>query len=238
MHFQLADLCDTVSDFGIRKVLQNLPEGMAATYARAVQKIGQNSVKMNLAQQIFKWIACAKRPLLMAELAEAIAFGPSDASWDSTKIPDTSRLIQACGHLAVLDDDGTARFAHHTVQQFLIGLPLKDSISEFHFDLSKADVGAGEICITYLLFSDFEKQITVSRPNNLQQESNLPSPKAIVGSVISGLGTSYAIHSMLKLWAYLGFRNLESQPPAIDIARITELKKPPSPDLGDRKSVV
>jgi hypothetical protein len=134
---------------------------MAATYARAVQKIGQNPVKMNLAQQIFKWIACAKRPLLMAELAEAIAFGPSDASWDSTKIPDASRLIQACGHLAVLDDDGTARFAHHTVQQFLIGLPLKDSISEFHFDLSKADARAGEICITYLLFSDFEKQITI-----------------------------------------------------------------------------
>jgi len=207
---------------------------MAATYARAVQKIGQNSVKMNLAQQIFKWIACAKRPLLMAELAEAIAFGPSDTSWDSTKIPDASRLIQACGHLAVLDDDGTARFAHHTVQQFLIGLPLKDSISEFHFDLSKADAGAGEICITYLLFSDFEKQITISRPNNLQQENNIPSPKAIVGSVISRLGTSYAIHSMLKPWAYLGFRNLESQPPTIDIAKITKLKKPPPPDLGKK----
>jgi ankyrin repeat protein len=234
VHFQLADLCDTVSDFGIRKVLQNLPDGMAATYARAVQKIGQNPVKMNLAQQIFKWIACAKRPLLMAELAEAIAFGPSDASWDSTKIPDASRLIQACGHLAVLDDDGTARFAHHTVQQFLIGLPLKDSISEFHFDLSKADAGAGEVCITYLLFSDFEKQITISRPNNLQQENNFPSPKAIVGSVVSGLGTSYAIHSMLKLWTYLDFRNLKSQSPTIGIAKITELKKPPPPDLGKK----
>jgi hypothetical protein len=52
--------------------------------------------------------------------------------------------------------------------------------------------------------------------------------------MISGLGTSYAIHSMLKLWEYLGFRNLESQLPTIDITKTTELKKPPPPDLGKK----
>lgn len=204
---------------------------MAATYARAVQKIGRNHTKMSLVQRIFKWIACAKRPLLMEELAEAIAFKPSDLSWDEAKIPDASRLIRACGNLLVLDDDGTARFVHHTVQQFLTGLPPGGSIPEFHFAMSKADAEAGEICITYLSFSDFERQVTISRPNN-PQENNLLSPINIVGSAMSGIGITYVISGALKLWGHLRLRNAEPRLLALGFAKLVELKKPPPPDLS------
>jgi hypothetical protein len=116
--FQIADLCDATSEFEIRETLQNLPKGMAATYARILQKLRSVRTNMTLAQRIFKWTICAKRPLLITELTEAIAFGPTDRSWDAKKIPDATRSIQACGNLVVLDEDETVRLAHHSVRQF------------------------------------------------------------------------------------------------------------------------
>jgi hypothetical protein len=186
-----------------------------------------------LAQRIFKWIVCAKRPLLITELAEAIGFGPSDRSWDPTKIPDLSRLIQACGNLVVLDDR-TVRLAHHTVQQFLLEPPTKDSILEFHFQRSKANVEAGEICVTYLSFSDFETQITISRPNNLLQASKVPGPAAILDSVASPLGVRNVTSGIFKLGQYMRTGRAEQQPLTFDLAKFTELKKPPPPSLGEK----
>ena len=184
-----------------------------------------------LAQRIFKWIVCAKRPLLITELAEAIAFGPSDRSWDPTKIPDHSRLIQACGNLVVFDDDRTVRLAHHSVQQFLLEPPTKDSIPEFHFQRSEANVEAGEICVTYLSFSDFETQITISKPDNLRE---VPGPAAILDSVASPLGIRYVTSSIFKLGQYIRTGRVEQQPLTFDLAKFAKLKKPPPSSLGEK----
>ena len=184
-----------------------------------------------LAQRIFKWIVCAKRPLLITELAEAIAFAPSDRSWDPTKIPDHSRLIQACGNLVVFDDDRTVRLAHHSVQQFLLEPPTKDSIPEFHFQRSEANVEAGEICVTYLSFSDFETQITISKPDNLRE---VPGPAAILDSVASPLGIRYVTSSIFKLGQYIRTGRVEQQPLTFDLAKFAKLKKPPPPSLEEK----
>jgi ankyrin repeat protein len=204
---------------------------MAATYERALKKVGRSRSNATLAQRIFKWIVCAKRPLLITELAEAIAFAPSDRSWDPTKIPDHSRLIQACGNLVVFDDDRTVRLAHHSVQQFLLESPTKDSLPEFHFQRLKASVEAGEICVTYLSFSDFETQITISRPNNLREA---PGPAAILDSIASPLGIRYVTSSIFKLGRYMRTGRVEQQPLTFDLAKLAKLKKPPPPSLGEK----
>ena len=80
-----------------------------------------------------------------------------DASWDRTKIPAErvgKEFLQVCGNLVVFDeDDQTARLAHHTVGQFLneIKIPRVDS-----------DIQVGDICLTYLKFSDFERQLVTA----------------------------------------------------------------------------
>ena len=206
---------------------------MAETYARAIKKIGQNPTKMERVQQIFKWIASAKRPLLLAELAEAVAFDHFDKSWDSTKIPHTSRLIQNCGNLVVLDDDGTARFAHHTVQQFLIGLPSQDSVPDFHFDPGKADIEAGDICMTYLLFSDFETQITIQEP---QRTGQLPTPHGVISSIILKSGIGNSTSSISNYWQYLLPWRVK-QPTLtleLDLSRYAGLKRTPPPDVKSK----
>jgi hypothetical protein len=89
-HFQLVDLCEAASVSAIKETLRNLPRGMAETYTRVLKKIGGSRTNMALAQRVFKWIVCAKRPLLITELREAVAFGTADRSWDAEKIPEAS----------------------------------------------------------------------------------------------------------------------------------------------------
>jgi hypothetical protein len=131
--------------------------------------------KVALAQKIFQWICSAKRPLLMEELKEAIAFDSTDRFWDTGKIAtEGSQLIQACGGLVVFDrDDQTVRLVHYTVQQFLLSTPTDPSIANLHFQMPQAEFQAGELCVTYLSFSDFETQITRSSPNHALRDMQL-----------------------------------------------------------------
>jgi hypothetical protein len=52
------------------------------------------------------WVACAKRPLLVDELQEAIAFSIEDHQWSAEKIPNNmDRLFRACGNLISVDNE-------------------------------------------------------------------------------------------------------------------------------------
>jgi ankyrin repeat protein len=235
VHFQLVDLCDATSDFDIREALRNLPEGMAETYARISRKIGRSQTNITLAQRIFKWIVCARRPLLLTELGEAVAFRPTDRLWDARKIPNVSHLIQTCGNLVIFDEeDKTVRLAHHTVQQFLLGPPVKDSISEFHFQLSQADIEAGDTCVAYLSFLDFETQITTSEPKYLLLVSAMPSPAAVLDRTTSTLGLRDVTIGIFKFRQYLRSRSTKHQMLDFDLGKFVKLKKQPQQNLQEK----
>ena len=92
--FQLDDLCEAPSDAMIRQSLQNLPNGLIETYERILNKIAQNAIKSSVARKIFIWLICAQRPIGIKEAKEAVAFEPSDLSWDLEKIPDEDLMIE------------------------------------------------------------------------------------------------------------------------------------------------
>lgn len=206
VYFQLLDLCDAASELEIRKTLQNLPQGMTATYTKILEKIATNRANVFLARKMFKWIVCAKRPMVLAELTEAVAFEATDTSWNKEKVLDALRLYQAGGNLVVIDEkDDTVRLAHHTVQQFLVNLPNHQSViaAPFHFRLEEADVEAGEICVAYLSFSDFERQISTLRPGNTMPVITLPLPAAILDRTTSKLGLNYGVSRLFNFAHYL-----------------------------------
>jgi hypothetical protein len=107
---------------------------------------------------MFKWIVCAREPIHLEELREAVAFTLEDIAYDSGKLPtDLNRLIRACGNLVVADEETQViQLAHHTVQQYL----LQQDGSPFQFTIKDANVMAGEFCVAYLSFANFESQIT------------------------------------------------------------------------------
>ncbi len=103
------------------------------------------------------------------ELQEAVAFERSDTSWDSDKIPDENLMIETCRGLLIRDEeDRTVRFAHHTVQQYLLSAPAITTEDGSHFLISprsEAEAFVGQVCVTYLYFSDFETQVTLRTPD-------------------------------------------------------------------------
>jgi hypothetical protein len=114
-------------------------------------------------ERMFKWIVCARQPLQVDELREGIAFTLEDEAWSREKIPtEFTRLVRACGNLVVIDEETqTVQLAHFTVQQYL----LQPLASRFHFTIEGANNMAGEVCVAYLSFSNFEMQITKFKEN-------------------------------------------------------------------------
>ena len=107
---------------------------------------------------MFKWIVCVREPIHLEELREAVAFTLEDLAYDSGKLPtDLNRLIRACGNLVVADEETQViQLAHHTVQQYL----LQQDGSPFQFTIKDANVMAGEFCVAYLSFANFDSQVT------------------------------------------------------------------------------
>lgn len=175
VYFQLKDLCNASSDFEIRTILKNLPMGLGETYKRILIKISQSPSGARLARKMFEWATVAKRPLHIEEFKEAVAFDQSDKSWNEDKIPHEDRMFEACRGLIIKDtEDQTVRFAHHTVPQYLTE-NLSTIVDPF-FKISavEAQIFAGHTCVSYLLFSDFETQLTTA-PLNLGNQGVLQS---------------------------------------------------------------
>ncbi|KAI9856126.1 MAG: hypothetical protein M1813_009244 [Trichoglossum hirsutum] len=198
--FQIQDICAQGCDEDIRKVIEDLPKDLPETYERALARI-KSSGTAKSAQKIFRWVAAAKRPLSLEELREAIAIQPCQPSLNSEALEnDVNRLVLYCGNLIILDEEGrVVQFAHHTVKQFLLAetrIPLLDS---FHFQLQHADHDAGEVCVTYLNFNDFKRQLAKTSA----AQTRTYDPSAILRTSLSA-GLNVSTRNRLLKWVQLG----------------------------------
>ena len=150
----------------VRQTLRDLPVGLVQTYERILLKISKIPLpRQEIALRAFKWTVCSRRPMKAEELQEAVAFDGLDHSWDKDKIPDKDLMIETCRGLLVRDkEDGTVRFAHYTVQQYLLSAPAIGTRFQISHR-SEAEAFVGEVCVTYLSFSDFETQVALRTPN-------------------------------------------------------------------------
>ena len=113
-------------------------------------------------------------------------------------------------------EDGMVRFAHHTVQQFLLSDPFSAQRNDLKFSEHEAENHIGEMCLTYLLFSDFETQVQ-TRPAHIQPQQPLDVPQ---------VGPAYWIPEMLGVRAskidqplrLLGLKSTSSSPQPPDYA--------------------
>lgn len=234
MYFQLLDLCDAATEFEVRETLGRLPEGIIETYTRILKKITENRSNKILAQQTFKWIVCAKRPMHVFELAEAVAFKATDTFWNREKIPNPERLYKACGNLVVIDDeDKTVRLVHHTVQQFLLEPLQRQALEFFQICPRRGDIELGEICVAYLSFSDFETQIAISNHQSLPL-SRLPEPRKVLEHVSSQPGSSNLSSSIFQVISRVRYDKQWSKPTDFDLSKFLKLKTAPSRTLQER----
>lgn len=122
------------------------------------------------------------------------------------------------------DDDRTVRFAHHTVQQFLQSEPKNDQTNKFHFKPAEADSLAGQVCVTYLSFTDFETQVATLKPEGRIEPSDLLGSDIVsVMPKVLGIGKYlFSIPYRLLSGSY------ENQSPDVNIAKLLrpQPKKP------------
>ena len=252
LYFQIIELCDAVSDEGIREILEHLPEGLYDTYTRIFKKIAKTGSKTT-ALKTLMWMVCSRRLLRVEELQEAVAFDSHDKSWNADKIPDADRMIKSCHGLVVRDtENDNVRLAHHTIQQYLVSAQgrLPDTGSEgfeestapmervhfwpelykFRCDPKSAEVLAGTLCMTYLCFSDFSTavdRIRDDRKIDLAAAFKDRGPVSIPATL--GLGK----HFGSLPYRFFGSRN-NFKMPDIDYSKYLDVgprDRRPSPDF-------
>ncbi|KAI0111099.1 hypothetical protein GGR51DRAFT_547299 [Nemania sp. FL0031] len=194
--FQVQELCEQTCDKDIRDTIENLPEDLEETFRRVLRRILSRRYS-KLAQKVFPWIAGSARPLTLEEFREAIAIEIGQQySKPELLCHDVNTIILACENLVHVDEeDQSVRFAHESIRQFLVQQPVathspNDDIAKFYIDLEEADHFIGEICLTYINFTDFKT--TLARPS---KPIALPSPTDIA---LKTLGPRSKMASILR----------------------------------------
>ena len=126
MEFQLDAICEEASDKGIEKALERVPDNMDATYERILNTINEKPrPKRELARKTLMWIAYARRPLSIDELAYAISIEIDTKNLEDleSSTPPEEFILDACANLISVDTTYWGaryiRFVHFSVQEFL-----------------------------------------------------------------------------------------------------------------------
>ncbi|KAF4912640.1 Ankyrin repeat domain-containing protein 17 [Colletotrichum fructicola] len=193
--FLLDEICAQTCDDDIRDAVERLPKTLTETLSKALHRIIKQG-KSTIANKAFQWIAIAKRPLTLDELREAISTKVGQPSSNPGQMVNgIDRLPTWCENLVRVDEESrTAEFAHKAVHKFIVEGSSGPDYAEFHFKPEDADHHAGELCVTYLNFSDFVTTITQrSQPVKIDPTSMAHSalknswnlPKSISSAVIT-----------------------------------------------------
>jgi ankyrin repeat protein len=185
----LWDTCFTDAD--IREALANLPKDLEETYRRCVERIGNRN---RYAPKVLRWVGYASCPLHIDELREAVAFDLQDRAWSADKLPNSASLISCCANLVVVDaTDQRVRFAHSSVKQYLEQNRGSEIIA-YPANPKQGELECGELCVSYLSFSDFGLQVEKN------SHSKLPfKPPDLIAN--PALGTIGAVAS--KICGYI-----------------------------------
>ena len=178
--FQIQELCLYTRDEDILQALEDLPPDLPATYQRILSRI--TGTQAELLKPVFDWVLVARQPLTLAQLREAIAIEPCQPYTIEKRIrKDMFRAIEWSKSLLVLDDDdSTVQLTHPSVKQFFLDRSRPAILAGCSFDNTQLESLAGEVCVTYLHFSDFERTLVGRYPGGAEA-----IPKSVYSKVIA-----------------------------------------------------
>lgn len=149
----------------VSKKLQELPSNLNKVYDRILSKIDAECEE--IAKSVLRWVAVARRPLTVDELAMARALGQGE--WEKNTVPPEDLLdelkdgFKSCEPLVYVDTDkDTVNLVHQSAKDYLLGTYLqgKDGVSQYHIVTDSTNLLIFRTCWTYLSLEEF-KQGTV-----------------------------------------------------------------------------
>ena len=158
----------------LRKMVQQMPDGLEDAYNRDLQHILSLKEEKNRALSILRWALFALRPLTVRELMEALAVTVDDDSEDYPRdeLPDAwtedevhDQIRQLCGSLIEFrardeqqqPESQMVHFVHFSAREFLlraeaINLPPLGTISFSH--VGNENDSLSQICLQYLCYNE------------------------------------------------------------------------------------
>ncbi|KAJ6619665.1 hypothetical protein B0H10DRAFT_1912544, partial [Mycena sp. CBHHK59/15] len=152
-------LGNQVTDHDITCALEQLPIGLSATYCRILTEIDKLPSR-EWSRRAITWILCARRPLNVLELVNAISVDNMDelTGWDLNRVPtDAQDVIFDCKDLITCTptSKGTiAQFIHPSVQDFLLSDPTQVMPTVPHYHIFPPRTGHSLVakwCLIYLV---------------------------------------------------------------------------------------
>lgn len=134
----------------LEESLQRLPDDLDKTYDDALERIQHQDSRMRArADQVLMLISCTKRPLILAEMRQALSIREGDTFLDPRALPKTDSLISTCCGLVVVEDKSQiVRLVHYTTEEYF-----KRRLHQFRGP--EAHRYFAGILITYLSFDMF-----------------------------------------------------------------------------------
>lgn len=112
-------------------------------------------------------MACVRRPLSLEEIVQAISLSPDQHYIIPERYVNDVRRIPSWFYGLIMCDEeyDIVQFPHATVKEFLLDVAVDSSNKTFHVDHDEANLEIGELCVTYLNFNDFKKDL-IRKPQN------------------------------------------------------------------------
>ncbi|KAL1604848.1 hypothetical protein SLS60_004388 [Paraconiothyrium brasiliense] len=138
----------------IEKALRELPPTLDATYERILQSIDEHDRPD--AMSILRWLAFAKEPMTLEELAEAAVARPTGSFQAEDRLLQISDVLRMCHSLVEIQDrttrpekDDLVQLTHYSVKEYLTST----RSAEFHIPEFAAHRYIGASCISYMVFA-------------------------------------------------------------------------------------
>ncbi|EXM16537.1 hypothetical protein FOTG_15184 [Fusarium oxysporum f. sp. vasinfectum 25433] len=163
----LRQLCNQPNNERIREAIafKNLPRNLTEIFNRILDRTVSNE-KDSIVQALIPWIVAAKQPLTLSQLEECCLIRPLQEYTIRDRYVNGIHFIDNWfqGLVEVDYETKTVHFIRACVQQFFLTASDEQAFSNFHVRIQDADRHIGEICVTYLNFSDFKTTLARVRP--------------------------------------------------------------------------
>ncbi|KAI0514341.1 ankyrin repeat-containing domain protein [Xylaria bambusicola] len=141
---QINELLGLQTERAIRDRLGGLPTSLKEAYDEIYEKIkNRNEYDRVLADNAFKWVACACEPLTSELLLSAIRLDSDTTEIKLFDMITESQLLDLCNNLLVIDSErGVWRFSHLSVIEYF---------EVNHWGLQDAECHAASVCLKGLI---------------------------------------------------------------------------------------
>lgn len=115
-------LCRAMTKKEFHRILEQSPRKIADTFADCLQRVTdqEEAADARLGKRVLKELLAADQPIRAEELLDAVADDAEWAAGDQTDVEErVNRCLKCCMNLIDRDEDGTIRFCHPTVRDFL-----------------------------------------------------------------------------------------------------------------------